>query len=45
MQTRTLDPDDIDRALEIRNRSFGVLAADARAAYVGGYRSRSTPAP
>jgi predicted acetyltransferase len=32
MQTRTLDASDIERGLEIRNRSFGILGADARAA-------------
>jgi predicted acetyltransferase len=33
MQTRTLDPDDLERGLEIRNRSLGVLPAEAREAY------------
>jgi predicted acetyltransferase len=33
MHIRTLDPGDVDRAVQIRDRSFGVLAADARAAY------------
>src|SRR4051812_33424532 len=38
MEIRTLDPADIDRVLHIRNRSFGILAADARAEYVSGIR-------
>jgi predicted acetyltransferase len=33
MQIRTLDPDDVERALQIRNRSFGVLSGDKRVAY------------
>jgi predicted acetyltransferase len=36
METRTLELADIERAMEIRNRSFGVLSADARAAYLTG---------
>jgi predicted acetyltransferase len=33
METRTLDVNDIERALAIRNRSFGVLSGDAVADY------------
>ena len=30
METRTLDPDDLDAALDVRSRSFGVLPAAKR---------------
>jgi predicted acetyltransferase len=38
MQTRTLDPADIERGIEIRNRSFGVLSPDSRTAYEASMR-------
>jgi predicted acetyltransferase len=33
MQIRTLDPADVERAIQIRNRSFGVLPDDSRPVY------------
>jgi predicted acetyltransferase len=38
MQTRTLDPGDIERALQIRNRSFGVLTGAPLDAYADAIR-------